>query len=250
MDNRDFYIFGQPIKTEFGLVRFLTYQEYLLNNSELSLISQNVLHLYYLYRKQIEKENNSKEALEEFKSFKEQKLYDVVLSTNYILESYIKILKLVLDNNGYSDDDLEDVIYSIFSSEDSFLQIRNIIMDMNVLTEEEVNPTEEIQRFIEHSRTVKQQGAPKQTPIDIITSIVAGTPHSFEDVMNMNVMQVYALYARLGAFFNYQTTTLFATVAEKVNVELWNKHIDLFEKESHVISHEKFMQTTGKIFSD
>ncbi|RKJ67867.1 hypothetical protein D7X33_24675, partial [Butyricicoccus sp. 1XD8-22] len=228
--------------TKFGKVRFLTYKEYLTHLPQLSLISMNNLHIYYYYKKAIT--GLSEEDIKSLEELKNTSLYEIVISTPQFLQTYIDIFNMLIE----FDVDIE--ITHIFENKDDFMGIRKLIMDMNVVTEEDVNPNEEIQRSIERSRRVKQHESPKQTFIDMVTSIVAGTPHSFEDVYNMNVMQVYALYARLGAFFNYQTSTLFATVAEKVNIELWNKHIDLFEKESHSIEHGKFKKTTGSIFDD
>ncbi len=240
--NRDFFIFGEPIVTKFGEVRFLTYKEYLTHLPQLSLMSMNNLHIYYHYKKVFKDMSN--EDIESLNQLKDTSLYEIVISTPQFLQTYVDIFNMLIE----FDDDIE--IAHIFENQDDFMAIRKLIMDMNVVTEEDVSPNEEIQKGIERSRRVKQQDTPKQTFLDMVTSIVAGTPHSFEDVCNMSVMQVYALYARLGAFFNYQTTTLFATVAEKVNIELWNKHIDLFEKESHAIEHDKFKKTTGSIFDD
>ena len=118
-------------------------------------------------------------------------------------------------------------------------------MDMNVLIEDNVSPNEEIQRAIERSRRVSKQTSQESTFVDITTSIVASTNHSFEDVSRMNVFQVYATYARIGAIYNYQTSTLFATVAEKVNIESWNKHIDLFQAENNTYSKEQFDSKFG-----
>jgi len=248
MDSRDFYIFGEPIDTKFGKIRFLTYKEYLLNLSELSLISQNVLHLYYMYRKQFEKEKNSKELIEELNQYKKKNLYEIVLGTDYILEAYLKILLLVLDTNEYSDEEFKIVIDAIFSTEEDFMYIRNMIMDMQVLTEDDVSPNEEIQKAIERSRRVKQHSSDKQSFVDIVTSITASTNNSFEDVCNMTVFQVYATYARISAIFNYNTTTLFATVAEKVSIEAWNKHINLFEKKTDTLTQEEFKSQFGGLF--
>jgi len=243
INNKELFIFGEPIETDFGMLRFLTYKEYLQNISELSLISQNILHLYYLYKKQLEQDKVSKEYLDEFKQFKEQSLYSVVVNTEYILEAYVKIMKLVIDCNNYAENELMDIISLIFSSEDYFIYIRKMIMDMNILTEDDVSPNEEIQRGIERSRRVKQQENEK-------SSFVDSTSNTFEDVCNMTVFQVYAIYARIGAIFNYNTTTLFATVAEKVKIESWNKHIDLFEKENHAIDYSKFSKQFGSMLDD
>lgn len=239
--NKDYFIFGEPIETIFGKVRFLTYREYLTKQSQLSLMSMSSLHIYY-YFKEIDK-NISKEELEELKKLKDTPLLDIVMDIPVFKDTYKTMFQTVIEFK----DSLS--VEDIFSENEIFMQMRKLVLDMNVTVEAEVSPNEEIQRAIERSRRVKQAEAEKQTFVDIITSIVSSTNNSFEDVCNMNVMQVYAIYARIGAIFNYKTSTLFATVAEKVDIELWNKHIDLFEQKSDTLTENEFKSKFGGIFN-
>ena len=55
MDNRDYYIFGEPVETVLGNVRFITYKDYIVQAAELSTLTLNVLHIYYQYLKKIDK---------------------------------------------------------------------------------------------------------------------------------------------------------------------------------------------------
>lgn len=238
--DKNLFIFGETVQTHLGKIRFLTYREYLTIMPELSLVTQNTLHIYYQYKKQIDANKNSdNEVMEALKELKESELLEVVLSTQQMLNAYLKVFRLVFDMNE------DNPIEQIFSNVDNFNFIRRLVMDMNVLTEEKVSQNEEIQKAMERSKRVKQQNSEEQSFVDIVTSIVASTSNSFEDVCNMNVFQVYAIYARIGAIFNYQTTTLFATVAEKVSIESWNKHINLFESSDDVISEKEFKNKFG-----
>lgn len=236
--NKDLFIFGEPVDTSIGRIRFLTYKEFLTNQSYLSVISMNSLHLYYFYK------NLKLKSESELLNIKNSSLNDIILKDKELLQVYTYVFELLIDFN----EDIKAI--DILHHQEAFVYVRQLIMDMNVITEEEVNPNEEIQRAIERSRRVKQKDAPKQSFVDIITSVVASTPHSYEDVCDMTIMQLYALYARIGAIYNYQTTTLYATVMEKVNIELWNKHIDLFEKESHTIEYDKFRKSMGGMLSE
>lgn len=236
--DKNIFIFGETVQTRFGLVRFLTYREFLSYTNEISLISQNTLHIYYNFKNQIGKHADT-ETVDALKELKKSELLEIVLSTQQLLNAYLKIFQLVFDGN----EDMQ--LTQLFDSNENFHFIRSLIMDMNVVTEDKVSENEEIQRAIERSRRVKQQDSQEQTFVDIVTSIVASTSNSFEDVCRMNVFQVYAVYARVGAIYNYQTSTLFATVAEKVNIESWNKHIDLFKKEDDVISKNEFDKKFG-----
>ncbi|MFJ7915851.1 MULTISPECIES: hypothetical protein [unclassified Lysinibacillus] len=237
--DKNLFIFGETVNTKFGSIRFLTYREYLSHAAEINLIAQNSLHIYYNYRNQLKEAMADESSLKALMEIKEADLLEIVLSTRQLLNAYLKIFQLVFDGN-------EEKQYEIiFESSESFHFVRRLIMDMNVITEDKVSPNEEIQRAIERSRRFKQQSSQEQTFVDIVTSIVASTSNSFDDVCRMNIFQVYAIYARVGAIYNYQTSTLFATVAEKVNIESWNKHIDLFKLEDDVISKNEFDKKFG-----
>lgn len=237
--DKNLFIFGEKVETPFGIIRFLTYREYLSHSSEISLISQNTLHIYYNFRNQLDSVKADEKTMEALKELKETDLIEIVLSTEQLLNAYLKIFQLVFDRNE------EMQFEKLFESKESFNFVRALIMDMNVITEDKVSPNEEIQKAIERSKRFKQQSSEELTFVDIVTSIVASTSNNFEDVCGMNVFQIYAIYARVGAIYSYQTSTLFATVAEKVNIESWNKHIDLFKSEDDVISKNEFDKKFG-----
>lgn len=236
--DKEFYIFAKPIKTELCEVRFLKYFEYIENLPELSMMSLNVLHYYYQYRKL--NEENSSEVNEAIEALKDESLYQIVMSQDAITAAYYKVFQKVIDD--------QKAIEAIFDSEELFMQHRQLIMEMNMLSEEEVSPNPEIQKAIERSRRVKQKKAEKQSYSDIISSVVASTSNSFKDIGEMTVLQVYSIYYRISAIFNYQASTLFATVAEKVQIESWNKHIDLFSSESDTIERNEFDKKFGGMF--
>ncbi len=239
--DKNLFIFGESVETEFGEVRFLTYREFLQNSTDLQLIAQNTLHIYYHYKNQMKAVGASASEMEQLKEIKDIDLFEIVLGTQQILNAYLKIFQLVFDRNEKAP------FEQIFSSSENFHFIRKLIMDMSVLTEDKVSPNEEIQSAIERSKRVKKNNSEEQSFVDIVTSIVASTSNSFEDVCNMNVFQVFAIYARVGAIYNYQATTLFATVAEKVKIESWNKHIDLFKVEDDSLSRDEFSKKFGSL---
>lgn len=242
--DKDFFIFGEPIDTELGLVRFLTYREYIRNLAELSLMSMNTLHIYYYYRKQYEKafQLDNPEVIEFLKNIKEVKLIEIVLSDRMMLDNYIKIFKLVIDNCN------DETLNKIFSNEETFMKIRSLILDMQMLNESEVSPNEEIQSFIDASREVKQQDSEKQTYSDILSTIVVGSGVDYDTIMKWNVLRVYSTYYRISAFKNSDLTALFATVSDKVKFETWQKHIDLFEKEKSGMKMSEFNKKYGGLF--
>lgn len=245
MDERDFYIFGLPTQTELGEVRFLTYLEYLQNLTELSAMSQNVLHIYYQYKEMYEKVKlNEEEKLQVENSLmelKEETLFNIVKNTEAYSDAYKKVFGLVIGN--------EEVIEIIMENEELFLNFRKLILDMNMLSESLVSPTEEIQKGIERSRRVKMAAnKDKQTFGDIVSSITVGAGILPKDVASMTVLQVYSIYYRISKFQNYTTSTLFATVAEKVEIESWSAHINMYEQESDSMEKSDFDKKFGGMF--
>ena len=237
--DKNIFIFGKPMDTKFGIMRNLTYEEFLFISKDINIISQNTLHIYYQYLEMYKNNRASQEEMDALKDFKDIDLYDLVQTMSQLKDAYLRTYQLVFDKNE------EYKIYDIFDTKEDFHFVRKLFMDMNVLIEDSVSPNEEIQRAIERSRRMKKNTSENNTFVDITTSIVASTSYSFEEVADLNIFQVYAIYARIGAIYNYQTSTLFATVAEKVNIESWNKHINLFEEENNVISKDEFDRKFG-----
>ncbi len=242
-NDKDSYISGIPIDTELGRVAFLKYHEYINHQFELRLISMNVLHIYYFYKERF-KEETDPETLETIEAIKDQKLISIVLSENSFFEAYVKVFKKVLLDN---EDD--QIIRKIFEDEDMFLGLRNLILDMNAIVEEEVSPNPEIQEFIEADREQKAIESGKVTLNDIMSSIVAWTGFTYNELIEMTVFQVKATYRRIAQLKSYDTSTLFATVAENVKIEHWGGHIDLFEIETSGTKMSEFNKKFGNLFN-
>lgn len=238
MEDKEFYIFGIPVKTDLCEIRFLKYHEYIQNLSELSMMSLNVLHIFYQYKKMnVTKDKEFDEQLEELKK---ESLYNIVLSQPSFLQAYFKVFSLVIDN--------DDAIEQIFDSEELFMRYRQLVMDMNMLSESEVSPNPKIQSYIDKSQMVKQRDSEKQTFSDIVSSVVVGSSIPFDKVLEMTVLQLYSVYYRIGAMKAYDSNTLFATVSDKVKIESWGKNIDLFTKQKSGMSVKEFNSTIGAIF--
>lgn len=248
---REMYIFGEVQDFDIGnkktvKIRFLTYKEYLMNMSHLSLISMNTLHIYHQYRKILK--NESAEVLDEIEALKRESLYNIVSRSPDLIDSYLRILALKLDI--YEEQEVEEFITLIFSDEAVFMKARELIMDTEMLVESEVSPNPEVQKGIEISRNLKSQNNKNAPGIaDVLTSIVTGTAISFEDLQDMTAIQVNSVYQRIGAFKEYDTTTLFATVSSDVNIESWGRKIDLYEKTSSSIAKQEFDKNYGKLMN-
>lgn len=235
---REKFMFGEEVATSYGTVRFLKYKEYIDLQWELSIISMNVLHFYWLYMKDYNSLND--EAKKEVVEMKDMSLYQFILKSPNFANAYLSVYKKVL----LQSENLEQ----IFDSEELFIGFRSLIMDMNVLNESPTSPNQEIQKYYDERRKLQQKESGDQDISDVVSSIVVGSPHSFEDVANMTVIQVNLLYSRIAAFKSFDLSTLFATVSSGYKVESWSKHIDLYSKQDLGIEYGKFNSKYSGLF--
>ena len=230
----DDFIFGDPIETRHGKVRFLKYREFSKFKFQLHFINQNVLHLYYMYL-EMAKTPEEKKQLEEIKNMS---LFDIVRSSQDLISSYVLVLQAVLDINGYSDPFVEDIITEILTNEDQFYEYRKLIQDMNLLFEEKVSPNEEIQKFFNKAKALKNKKGEKGNGVtSIATALAIQNGWTFDYIGDMTILQVHASYQKLSHFKNFEITSLFATVS-KTDIEYWHQPIDLAEKETGIKESE------------
>ena len=241
---RNFYLFGDPIQTTIGEMKFLTYKEYLMYSGYISNISKNSLHIYYDLIEQTKKvtgRKKKKEVIEQAERLKEHSIYQIVVNNEELLSSYIFIFSKVIG---------EDNIEKLFQDEETFLFNRRVFMDMNLIKEEEVSPNPEIQKTIEMSRKIKRESTKdNMSPNDIMTAIVAGTGCSFSELREMTVFQVFSMFQRYGTIKNYDATILFSTVSSEVDIVPWSASFNLFDDSSETaIKRSEFDEKTKDIF--
>lgn len=231
----EFFILGNPIETEIGNAQFIKVKDYPDIFSDLNIVSASKNHFLHNYL-------SSKEVNEEQRKWiLKASLFEIVSSIPDIFYSYYRVFAKVFD----ADKAIERV------NADNFDYCRQLIMKMNCMKEEVINPNPEIQRAIERSKRLKAQESGKLTFTDIVTSIVGYNGLTYESINDFTIYQLYQTFHRIGQIKNYDTSTLFATVSsEKINIESWNKHIDLFEEESHFVSEQQFKKNTGSVFND
>jgi hypothetical protein len=236
-DIKEFYILGLPIDTEIGQCEFIKVKEYPDYFADLQIMSLNKLHIIYKYH-EINKNHEFDDVIKELEKLT---LFEIVTGIPEIQMAYYRVFLKVFGN--------EEVLYKI--NNQNFDYYRKLIMDMNCVKEEVINPNPEIQKFIEKSKRVKQQDSEPLTFADIVSSVVGYNGLSYRDINEMTVYQLYMTFHRIAQIKGYDTSTLFATVStEKIKIESWCKHINLFEEEKHAIEYNTFKQTTGSIVNE
>lgn len=236
-DIKEFYILGLPIDTPIGKCNFLRVKDYPDFFMDLQVVALTKNHIISKYN-----ELNKKGELSEFiQQLHKVSLFEIATNISEIADSYERLFSKLFNDPTI----LEKV------NGENFEYYRQLVMTMNCLKDEKVNPNPEIQRAIERSKRVKDREGEKLEFADIVTSVVGYNGLTYEAINNFSIYQLYMTYHRIAQFKNYDTSTLFATVsADKINIESWSKHINLFEEENHSISHDEFKKTTGKVVSE
>ncbi|MEK4907336.1 hypothetical protein [Niallia sp. FSL M8-0099] len=234
---QEFYILGLPIETEIGLCNFIKvkdYPDFILDLQIISMNKNKVIHDYSV--------SNKKGELNDFIiKLSEMDFFDIVLGIAELREAYVNVFTKVFND--------ESVLSKI--TPDNFEYYRNLVLNMQCIKEEIINPNPEIQRAIERSKRVKAQESSQLTFADMVSSVVVGTGIDYEQINNWSIYKLHMTFQRIAVFQNYDTSTLFATVSsEKMKIESWSTHIDLFEEENHFVTQEQFNKSTGSAFRE
>lgn len=239
MDFEEFYFTGLPIETSIGDCHFLTIKDYANCFVYLQYVSMTKNQIISA----LTKTYTGNRLKEEVDKLEQKTLFELICSLPEFNGSYATIFTTVFKN--------KDILESI--NEENFYNLRKLILKMNCVKEEEINPNPEIQRFIEKSKRVKaQNNGEKLTLGDMASSIALENGLSYEKINNYTIYQFYLTYYRIGHFKNYDTSTLFSTIptTEKIKIESWSKHIDLFEEDKHYITQEEFKKNMGNVLGD
>lgn len=236
MNIKEFYILGLPIKTEIGECHFLKVKEYPDYFMDLQVVSLTKDHLINKYS-ELNKDGSLTEFIEEISK---RELFELAVTIPELQESYFRLFTKVFGNDEF----LSEI------TTDNFNIYRKLIMDMNFVKEEIINPNPEIQKAIERSKRVKAAEGEPMEFADIVSSVVGFNGLTYQNINEFTIYQLYMTFHRIAQIKNYDTSTLFATVSDKVKVDNWSKHIDLYAEEKHFISQDEFKKNAGSLFNE
>lgn len=240
-DIEEFYIIGLPIKTDIGLVRFITVKEYPVLSMKLGVLQTDKNRIICEFAKMLEQQKDEQERLklEMFiKEVEKSSFYEIVTGFEDLDTGYRELFAELFDD-AHAWDKVDAKTFDYY---------RDLLIKMNGITVPETNPNPEIQKWIDKSNRVKQQNNDDGLDFTSMISSLFVVGHSFKDINNLTMYQFYMAFQRLAKFKEYDSTTLFATVAPDVKVENWFKTIKLGEKESSFMSKEIFSKDIGSAF--
>lgn len=226
-------LLGLPIETKFGEVKPLSLFEYMKNGSELAAMTFNKARVLHEIRLNQEKDKQkSPELTQMLRDLHEQYSLKEIIVT--YMEPYFHAYVSMVAKCLFFNEDAEVAIKKAYDfmveiSNDDFDELRQIILLLNNQPEQDASLDPTIQEFKEkairfHSTKDKDDSPSMGT---IITSIVAQTGLSFEEILKWNITQVMQMFSRIQMFKAYDATILFATVTDKVTIENWSKNTEI-----------------------
>lgn len=220
-DIKDLYILGKPIETKLGNLRFIKVKEY----------DEFIKHIPYIL---LDKNEVIKGINKEYQHY-------------FVDRPFIEIIKYFNENpynlyKGYKElfqFCFSNDVFDLIQSDEEFNYYIDLIKKMNYLHYAKPNPNPEIEKFNRFKKYLQKKKGEEITFESVYTSVglFMGC-----DPDEMSIYKMYAYFNRIGQFKNHETTTLYSTVAKDVKIELWCKHIDMFNIETKKTSLEEFSQ--------
>lgn len=227
MDNTDnikeLYVLEEPIETRIGLLYPMlvgNYKKLIKFNGVISL-DKNALINHFT---DLTKQNN------EFQAFldivKELSMFDFIkfcgvddYKGSFLYDLYVQFKEL-LELCFKAD------VFHLIETSEEFDEYINIIRDVNNIKYEPTSPNPEIERRNNLKRKLESMKSENITFEDMFTSVCVGLSKLPSEVNTMTIYDFYKIFARIGQFKNYDTSTLFATVSKEAKIETWYKSID------------------------
>lgn len=227
----DFFILGLPIETDIGNCHFLKVKDYPRLKQHLDVISLTRQH----YINNITTSNKDNPEL--IDKISELSLIQFVGNFPEVEASYSLI---------FSEFFRDDSAFLKIQTEEQFEYYRGLILKLSCIKEEVINPNPEIQKSIERSKRLKSSGS-SMSFADIVSSVSAVKGVGYNEILEQTLYQMYMDFYRISHIFNFETSRLFATVAEKVEIEDWNKGINMFEDEKAGLTRSEFSKVAGVV---
>ena len=144
--------------------------------------------------------------------------------------------------NGYEFIDDEQ---TLIINKDNFNRIRTTVLKMTLLKEPKIFERETDKKWYEKALKAREKNNPNLELGEIVLVVSQDMKYTIEQVLDMNIFQLYSYYTRIGQIYECETTRLFATVSDKVKMSPFAKKIfeDLYK------DHDKDLDIKGDTFT-
>lgn len=226
-DIKEFYILGLPIKTKIGNIYFVKVKDYYTVLNFLPYIFLNKEDIYDLF----DNKELAKEQLEDV-SF-----LSIIKNVSDLYLIYKKMFYFFFK---------EDV-FDLVESDEELVYYLNLMKEMNCLHYEKPSKDPEIAKFDMYDKIYREKKGLVVTFEAMVTSVVL---MSHQNVLEMTIYKLNALFNRIMAFENYRASILFSTVAPDVQIENWFKHISVnYNNKNNKTLLNDYINELQKIFN-
>lgn len=245
MENvKELYVLEKPIETKIGYIYPVLvddYYEFLKFNGVLNF-DKNALISYF---KDLTGQN------EEFQPFldlvEELDLFDFIVICGVdeykgsflydLYDGYKKLFEFCF----------KDDVFHLIENNNDFDEYINIIRDINGVKYEPASSNPEIERRNQMKRRLDAMKGENITFEDMFISVCVGLQKLPSEVNKMTIFNFYKIFAGIGQFKNYDTSTLFATVSSEVKIEPWYKSTEVKKEQAYITEDqlEKARQQKG-----
>lgn len=130
---------------------------------------------------------------------------------------------------------------------DNYDYIRKMIIKCNGIRLPKQSKNKELQKWFDKSYDHKKDDTDME---DILTTVMAYTGYTPEQIRKTTIYQVNAFIARINKLKEFDTQIqCMCAGAEKIKLEPFTKHINLFEEDKISTSLDKFKQQMGGLLS-
>lgn len=109
-------------------------------------------------------------------------------------------------------------------------EIRKIIMQQNLIFLPKIYKDPLVQEWANRVLEVRNNKSSKITLEDFVTTVKNFNGHTYQQMKEMTIYQLYADFYRIGKFEQYKQASLFSTVSTKpITIEYFAENIDMFK---------------------
>lgn len=238
------YIFNMPIEIDgIGKLYSFTMDEYIKYNNlfdVLSITLNNIL--------QNIPEDNIKQR-EEIEN--NVKIFDIIISEEYLLNPLCELLyySFHADNVAWNPSLQQIRVDDGIVDRNNFDYISEQIMKSNNLQFTKQAKTKELQEWFDKKSRLNSSKNNVDME-DIITSIMAFTGYTPDQILKLSIYQINSLIERLNKISDYESNVQFLCVGAKdIKLEHWCSHIENKNYDTSM-SMDKFTNDMGEIISN
>lgn len=236
---------GDSIQTKYGIMRPILVEEYEEFIPYISLLKKIPATLKSILFKMVvdSTDDYDKRAIYKDQIDNNDIVYFMKRNDFGLRDSVDELLDFIMESYD------EEVYTIIFNSDEDWDEFRRFILDFNGITVQEESDDAEIQKFDAYSQALKEAKGEAINFESIYTSIIVKTGMIPEQINKLTIYQFYSIFRRIGAFFNYETTTLYKTIdtSGKIKVVPWSKIINKPKKKE--IKFSDFASKFGEDFN-